>query len=121
MRGELLGGMPQASVYLGGGPVVVPRQAGLEFVVLELPPLSASRAGPNRSARDSGADDIGARVAVVCALCHLSEARSPRDSSRRKGYRQVRIQDAFPGLRGPRDLSNAEPKRREALRGSLDV
>lgn len=75
MGGELHGGMLRSSVCLGGGPLVVPRQMGLESAVLELRPLPAPRAGRDRSLRDPGADGSSgrswARGGVVCTLCYL--------------------------------------------------
>lgn len=77
MGGELPGGVLRSSVCLGGGPVVVPRQMELDFIVLELHPLPAPRAAeiaPYRSRVQTGAAGAAggagyeARLSVPCAI-----------------------------------------------------
>lgn len=103
MGGELLGGMLRSSVYLSGGSVLVPRQMGLEFVVLELRPLPASRTEPVRitprgtrvQTGERGGPEQEARLSVPCVI---PQALGPLGIALGARYRHVKtqIQNAFP-------------------------
>lgn len=74
MGGELLGEMLRSSVYLGGGPVIVLHQVGLEFIVLELRPLPFPPHEPSGTPAQTG--ELDGSGELVCAL-YFSGTRSP--------------------------------------------
>lgn len=124
-------GVLRSPVCLGGGPVVVPHQMELDFIVLELRPLpapSAAEIAPYRSRVQTGAAGAAggagheARLSIPCAISQvlgpLRTAPGARDRHARTLFRMLSLVSR--SQRDPSDAFRRAPEGR-SFRGSVDA